>query len=774
MRIVFNVPHLQSGKGGAERVAVELANRLASRGHQIAILCIDKKKPTSYPLAQGVELITTPAMQNEKGRTVAIRDCLAFKPTAYFFFYSNGLILDQYLIGAALGVPMGGQECTNPHRCIRNIAEELEIEVEEAATLRAAILSRLTGVRFTIDEYLDSLPAFIKPRVSVFKNSFPNIRPESPPNNLRDGNWILNVGGMGKRNKNGLALVRAMAIVAAKHPDWNALFVGSSANAPAAQRLSKALGVSGKIRIIDSVSNINPYYSAAKIHVITSHEEGCPNVVCEAMLHGLATVAYKDCAGVRQLVRDGYNGRLVGRTEDERELAEAIIGLIENEQTRAAYGRAAAEEAAVLFAPETIFTEWLRLLERVEAGAVQPETCDEAAELGFWLETFLAAKGRPVGLDTGAPLVSFIVPLFNKRDAIGATMDSMLACGYPNFEIIVVDDQSTDGSYEFVLGHYGEHPNVRIMRRECNGGLSAARNTGLEHATGSFIQFWDADDVYYPDVLGKLVASAVAGKSEIVTGLASRDGKILPAYKWAAENVLALKQPYCHLAFQAMSTCFKLYRRSFLDKHGIRFVDGLYMQDTELNLRAFALARSVSMTDLVIGEYVDAGGQDRGSKQVSEARMRSALDIYDYAKAFADSGRGITHSEFWQFIVLKFVFRFFLAKMMSPERFAQHFSAEVPRDAYLERFRTAIDQMAPGMKKLLASPEKNDLRWGVTFGLLALGEDKLADKMLALNGGDARLFETIAARLAGYLDMPKSDIVDHLRKVAGLKLVERV
>jgi glycosyltransferase involved in cell wall biosynthesis len=328
-------------------------------------------------------------------------------------------------------------------------------------------------------------------------------------------------------------------------------------------------------------------------------------------------------------------------------------------------------------------------------------------------------------------------------------MDSILKGSYPAFRVVVVDDQSTDGSFEFVLEHYSTNPKVKIIRRENNGGLSAARNTGLAESTATFIQFWDADDIYYSQALSSLVESAVIGMSEIVTGIAERSGEVLPAYQLAKANVNAIKQPFCHLAFQTMSTCFKLYRRDFLTKHNLTFVEGLFMQDTELNLRAFAVANSVSMTDVNIGEYID-GGKGRGSQHVSEARMRSALDIYEISKSTAESDPRMP-ADYSDFIILKFVFRFFVSKLLPPDTFAKHFASSVNREQYLEVFRTHISKMTPGVCRLFESTEKNDWRWGVAFGLMQLGQDKEAEKAIKLSRPDPQWFKQIADTLSEHL-----------------------
>jgi glycosyltransferase involved in cell wall biosynthesis len=97
----------------------------------------------------------------------------------------------------------------------------------------------------------------------------------------------------------------------------------------------------------------------------------------------------------------------------------------------------------------------------------------------------------------GPPQISVIIPAYNAEGLIGSTLDSVLDQTYQDFEILVVDDGSTDGTGE-VVQSYGEP--VRYRRKE-NGGTASARNVGLQEARGEYVAFLDADDRWYPTKL---------------------------------------------------------------------------------------------------------------------------------------------------------------------------------------------------------------------------------------------------------------------------------
>ncbi|ALN46136.1 glycosyltransferase family 2 protein [Escherichia coli] len=94
------------------------------------------------------------------------------------------------------------------------------------------------------------------------------------------------------------------------------------------------------------------------------------------------------------------------------------------------------------------------------------------------------------------PLVSIIMACYNSIKTIDESISSVINQDYKNFELIIADDNSTDGTYEFIISKYSSSDKVKIIRNEYNKGVSGARNSALRKAKGRYICFLDSDDLW--------------------------------------------------------------------------------------------------------------------------------------------------------------------------------------------------------------------------------------------------------------------------------------
>lgn len=104
------------------------------------------------------------------------------------------------------------------------------------------------------------------------------------------------------------------------------------------------------------------------------------------------------------------------------------------------------------------------------------------------------------------PLISVIIPTYNRAAKIGAAIDSVIGQTYPVWEIIIIDDHSQDDTEAAVEAYIRRHAAIRYVKLEQNYGPGHARNVGLELSKGEFIAFLDSDDTWYPEHLEKHIA----------------------------------------------------------------------------------------------------------------------------------------------------------------------------------------------------------------------------------------------------------------------------
>ena len=112
--------------------------------------------------------------------------------------------------------------------------------------------------------------------------------------------------------------------------------------------------------------------------------------------------------------------------------------------------------------------------------------------------------------------VSVVVPLYNARDLVKFTVDSILAQTLSNIEVLLIDDCSTDGSPDLCRELYGQDERVKVLQQPKNMGPGAARNRGIREAQGNYIVFVDSDDEILPDMLGKMLDIAKKYSADVV------------------------------------------------------------------------------------------------------------------------------------------------------------------------------------------------------------------------------------------------------------------
>lgn len=184
--------------------------------------------------------------------------------------------------------------------------------------------------------------------------------------------------------------------------------------------------------------------------------------------------------------------------------------------------------------------------------------------------------------------LSIVVPVFNMAGdgKLEYCLNSLLAQTVEDYEIIAVDDCSTDSSYEILQKYASRYPEkMRIIRHEKNKKQGGARNTGISMSKGEWIGFIDSDDWIHPDMYAKLLAKAketgadVVGCDYTLTSRHSMEtGKTIQNNTMDQTGVLD-EERYGKLLMRAGSMVIKVYQRSVLDANHLRFPEETFYED---------------------------------------------------------------------------------------------------------------------------------------------------------------------------------------------------
>lgn len=200
------------------------------------------------------------------------------------------------------------------------------------------------------------------------------------------------------------------------------------------------------------------------------------------------------------------------------------------------------------------------------------------------------------------PVVSVIIPVYNVEKYLEECIDSVLSQTYQNIEIILVDDGSTDSSGQICDRYAEKNTNIYVIHQK-NGGLSAARNSGLNKADSKYIYFLDSDDYIADDTIEKLLSIAENDNSDIVffdanSFVEDSDEEIKQNYRRNNSYVTNLgidvfSQLQQNDEFHS-SVPLLFIRREFLEKSNINFYPGIYYEDMIFTFEALCLATAVS------------------------------------------------------------------------------------------------------------------------------------------------------------------------------------
>lgn len=206
------------------------------------------------------------------------------------------------------------------------------------------------------------------------------------------------------------------------------------------------------------------------------------------------------------------------------------------------------------------------------------------------------------------PNVSVIIPLYNVENFVRTCLDSIVAQTLQQIEVICVDDGSTDHSADIASEYVQKYNNFSLIRKE-NGGLSSARNAGIDAAHGQYLYFLDGDDYIKSNTLQEICEKADTEDLDILyfDAITLYETETVKQANAEYSDHYRRKHDYSGITrgqsmFMQMqenhdffpSVCMQLFRRSFIQENGIRFYNGIIHEDNLFSLQCAILAARVN------------------------------------------------------------------------------------------------------------------------------------------------------------------------------------
>ncbi|MFI5227168.1 MAG: glycosyltransferase family 2 protein, partial [Candidatus Limnocylindrales bacterium] len=292
------------------------------------------------------------------------------------------------------------------------------------------------------------------------------------------------------------------------------------------------------------------------------------------------------------------------------------------------------------------------------------------------------------------PDISVVVPVYNPGLSIEPCIASMLAQTLPadRFEVVFVDDGSTDEAPARLDALAAEHPNFRVIHTANSGWAGRPRNIGMDAAQGRYVQLVDQDDALTPRALERLVAMGDRNGSDIVIGKVASDFRTVPL------GVFRENRERCTIADAPLIdslTPHKAFRTAFLRDQRLRFAEGRRrLEDQLFMVQSYFAAKTVSiLADEVIYRYM--GRPDRGntsnSATTAEAYLGNLREVVDVVVANTSPG------DFRDMLLRRFV-RVEMLNRLSDRRFSS-----MPPDAQAAWFAATrplvLDFAGPGVER---------------------------------------------------------------------------
>ena len=216
---------------------------------------------------------------------------------------------------------------------------------------------------------------------------------------------------------------------------------------------------------------------------------------------------------------------------------------------------------------------------------------------------------------------SIIIPAYNVEKYIGRAIKSVMNQTFENYELLVVDDCSTDNTVAEI--EKLENNKLKLLKTEKNSGTAGApRNIALEEARGEYIIFLDGDDTLYNNETLRKIDEVIGEEKPEILFLGYEDvgqgNKVRVSTK---ENSTKKARLLCDVTFSVSSKC---WRREFLIKNNMKFVEGMYYEDEIYSIKATILSQNTKYANIEVFKYY----RNREGSVMSKPSVKKCSDWY--------------------------------------------------------------------------------------------------------------------------------------------------
>lgn len=354
LNILFFIPWITKSMGGTENVGHLMANAMSKKGHNIHIVTFDDtNNAPKFTLEPNIKIHHINENNDITTDSKMLFTVAEISPDIIVGLHMNRTFLRYVICSLKLNIPLILSEHIDP-RFPRMIGTFTKTE-------RDIAFSGATKIHLLSDIYINTIPDFLRDKVSVIPNTVKPAFRKANPENGDKCNILITSSRLVKR-KNISQLIYSFSLIASDFNNWKLQILGDGDEKHLLIELRNRLNLNQQIEFVGNVSNPYNYLSKAQCYISSSLFEGFPLSSLEAMAHGLPLIGFRACNGINEQILHLHNGILVDDSTSKNGLAEAMKNIFNNPGLRKSMGNASLKRYNELYSNSIIESKWEKMI----------------------------------------------------------------------------------------------------------------------------------------------------------------------------------------------------------------------------------------------------------------------------------------------------------------------------------------------------------------------------------------------------------------------------